>query len=85
MQPVGLRLTRWARRPHPRRRDVAERDRENIELAVDDPVVVRDKPLRGDLALVEAQMSRAHGERPDGQLTAESTTAGSNMSASMMS
>ena len=45
---------------------VAKRRREDFELAVDDPVMMRDEALRCGVVLVEAEMRWGHGERPDG-------------------
>src|SRR6266540_1800928 len=45
---------------------VAERRGEGLEPAIDDPVVVGDGDLRGDVVLLEAEVRRGHAERVDG-------------------
>ena len=45
---------------------VSKRRRESLKLAVHDPVVVRERDLRGDVILLETEMVWGHRERVDG-------------------
>src|SRR5205823_9840071 len=48
------------------RPDVPERNRQDVEPAVDDAVMVGDEALPRDVVLVEAEPRRTHGEREEG-------------------
>lgn len=59
---------------------VTKRRREDLKLPVDDPVVVRDKALRCDVVLVEADMRWGYGERSDGLPGGSRCSAGTSTS-----